>query len=145
MRYDRCSPSRFGDGELAYTIAYRDDGGIVIAFEGTCTHLEALEARRKVAVSRERPLHSASYLLVDCTGADKFDFPGDSVKDVSLVDRDDLRANPGLRIAVAVKGDLEYGLGRMWLAWLGEDTGRARVFRSLAEAGLWLKKTAPRA
>lgn len=127
---------------MAYQIKHRDDGGIVLAFRGTCTHREALEARGKLAAGAKRPLRKARYLLIDCTGAGKFDFPGDSVRTVSLVDREDLDANPALRIAVAVKGDYEYGLARMWLAWLSDDSGRAHLFRTVEEAELWLKRTA---
>lgn len=123
---------------MAYTITYRSDGGALVKFTGRHSYHETMEADRKLAADEKHPIAHVPYILYDLRGAESFDYPADAIKDVSAADAETFARNPELKMVVVARGDLEYGVVRMWQAWLGDLEDKTKLFRSMVEAEEWI-------
>lgn len=123
---------------MAYTITYREDGGVLVKFTGRNSYAETMEADRRIAADQDHPITDVPYILYDLTGAKSFDYPADAIKDISAADSDTFSHNPDLTMVVVADTDLAYGVVRVWQAWLGEKEDQTKLFRSMTEAEAWI-------
>jgi hypothetical protein len=78
-------------------------------------------------------------VLWDFREASISDVSADALRDVaSFVDRRQERRGSGYKVALAVSGDFEFGLARMYEAFADRLPFRVRVFRDVDKANAWL-------
>ena len=120
---------------MPYQMCFTDTGADV-RFSGVTTGAEIVAAKAEaLAHPFGRPL---GFLLFDFTGAEQFDVPTADVRRVASEDREYAATHPPFAIAVVAPQDLEYGLSRMWQAFVDDTPIASTVARTRAEALAWL-------
>ena len=110
--------------------------GADVRFTGVATGEEILDAKQAALARRyDGPLR---FLLFDLSGAERLDVPTIDVRRVARVDREYAETHPPFAIAVVAPDDLEYGLSRMWQAFVDDTPIDSLVVRTRAEALGWL-------
>ena len=110
--------------------------GADVRFTGVATGAEIVEAKvRALAHPYAGPLR---FLLFDLAGAERVDVPTAAVREVAREDRAYAASHPPSAIAVVAPHDLEYGLSRMWQAFVDDTPIQSNVARSRSEALRWL-------
>ena len=120
---------------MPYETRYTPTGADV-RFSGVTTGAEIVEAK---ASALAHPYHPAlAFLVFDLGGADRLDVPTSDVRRVAREDRAYAATHPPFAIAVVAPHDLEYGLSRMWQAFVDDTPIDSLVVRTRAEALHWL-------
>ena len=120
---------------MPYVTRYTPTGADV-RFSGVTTGSEIVEAKTSALA---HPYDGAlAFLLFDLAGADRLDVPTADVRRVAREDREYAATHPPFAIAVVAPHDLEYGLSRMWQAFVDDTPIESTVARSRAEALGWL-------
>jgi hypothetical protein len=120
---------------MPYETRYTPSGADV-RFTGVATGPEIVEAKARALAHRyDGPLR---FLLFDLAGADRLDVPTADVRRVAREDREYAATHPPFAIAVVAPHDLEYGLSRMWQAFVEDTPIESNVARTRAEALRWL-------
>jgi hypothetical protein len=110
--------------------------GADVRFTGVTTGAEIVAAKAQALAHRyERGL---SFLIFDLGGAERLDVPTADVRRIARADREYVEAHPPIAIAVVAPHDLEYGLSRMWQAFVDDAPIESTVGRTRAEALAWL-------
>jgi hypothetical protein len=120
---------------MAHEIRFTPDGADV-RFTGATTGDEIVGA--KVDALAHFPGGTLRFLLFDLSGSERLDIPTLDVRRVARVDREYAETHPPFAIAVVAPDDLEYGLARMWQAFVDDTPIQSVVARSRPEALIWL-------
>ena len=120
---------------MGYEIRFTREGADV-RFDGVATGDDLLAAKEETLAHRYvGPLR---YLLFDLSGAGRLDVPTADVRRVARIDREYLETHPSFAIAIVAAHDLEYGLSRMWQAFVDDTPIESIVVRTRVEALRWL-------
>ena len=110
--------------------------GADVRFTGVATGAEVVEAKARALAHRyERGL---SFPIFDLGGAERLDIPTADVRRVAREDREYAETHPPIAIAVVAPHDLEYGLSRMWQAFVDDTPIESKVARTRDEVLVWL-------
>jgi hypothetical protein len=120
---------------MPYETRYTPTGADV-RFSGVTTGTEIVAA--KASALAHRYDGALAFLLFDLGGADRLDVPTADVRRVAREDREYAGTHPPFSIAIVAPHDLEYGLSRMWQAFVDDTPIESTVARSRAEALDWL-------
>jgi hypothetical protein len=135
----RATPTLCGlhsrEATMPYLVRYTPSGADV-RFTGVATGAEIVEAKALALSHRyDGPLR---FLLFDLGTADQLDIPTADVRRVAREDREYAERHPPFAIVVVAPHDLEYGLSRMWQAFVDDTPIDSNVARTRAEAVGWL-------
>jgi hypothetical protein len=118
----------------------RSRSGVVFAFQGMVTRKEMEEAKLAL-LAQSTELMNLMFAIVDHTDAVLDDLSTADLLDLAKLDQKLARHTPaGMVVAVAVARDLEYGLARMWQAFIDGSGWETGVFRSRPEAEHWVRE-----
>jgi hypothetical protein len=119
---------------------FRNRNGVVFAFQGKVTRKEMEEAKLAL-LAQSTELARLMFVMVDHTEAVLDDLSTADLLDLAKLDQKLARHTPaGMLVAVAVARDLEYGLARMWQAFIDGSGWEIAVFRSRMEAEHWIRE-----
>ena len=120
---------------MPYQMHYTSTGADV-RFSGVTTGEEIVRA--KASALSHRYAGPLRFLLFDLGGAERLDIPTAAVREVAREDREYAETHPPIAIAVIAPHDLEYGLSRMWQAFVDDSPIESNVTRTRPEAIRWL-------
>ena len=125
---------------MTIELRYRDNGkGVLFVCTGVVTASEIAEANKEI-YSDER-LQTLRYQLIDYSGVERIDLSSDEIRTLAAMDSSASERNPEFLIAVVSPSDLSYGITRVWQAIIDEAELENSVFRTIAEAELWIKES----
>jgi hypothetical protein len=119
-------------------IAYPDNGeGIKVCALGHINPGEILEAYNEIY--SEENINKIKYFLIDRSECKEDSMSNEGIQEIAARDRNALKVNPNLIIAHIAPTDLQYGLTRMWQAYMGDDQLSIQIFRDRKSAEAWIK------
>jgi hypothetical protein len=125
---------------MPYKITKLEDGGVFIDYQGIVTSRENQEAHKKIVGQNPDQLKKIPYVISDFSKARNISHTSGEIREVATMSRQKLKLNPNLLLAIIVPSTLFYGLGRMWQVFLEDESNRAGLFRTSAEAEIWVQK-----
>lgn len=132
---------------MPYTIAYQEtDGGVITTYSGEVTNEEFKECLQEKFLLSEKfisseEIRSHRYSISDCAGVTNFSVSIDAVKYSANLSKAAMKINETALMAVVAPNDHEFGMGRMWQAYIGSQGDRVKVFKTREEAKSWIAAT----
>jgi len=111
--------------------------GIEIIASGTVTGEEIIDAHKEIY--KKETLKKLRYKIVDRTDCTKYQVYPDEIEKIAVMDDDASKINPNIIIAVISTTSLQYGMTRMWQAYLTNNLFITRNFSDRISADKWVK------
>ena len=121
-----------------YTWKYVDGGrGLELVGTGVVLGSEVIQANGELIQEKER-LRVVRFAIVLFEATAKLELTTEEIREI--VDQDRLMAEwaPHMAVAIVARQDIQYGLARMWEAYVERVGWRTAVHRSRGEAEQWL-------
>ncbi len=118
---------RYLDNEIG--ISWLGGGGV--------TGQDLIDASKETFASEER-LKQIRYALVDFTQIEGVSISPADIRKKAILDGGAASIAPDVVVALVAAGDLVFGLGRVWDAYVNGLSWQTKVFRSVAEAESWI-------
>ena len=123
---------------MTIQINYLDNGiGIEIIASGIVTGKEIIEAHKEIY--NEENLRKQKYQIIDRTHCTQYQVTSAEVQRISEIDNNASEANPNIILAVISPSSLQFGMTRMWQAYLEEDRFVTKIFQDRKSADEWIK------
>ena len=128
--------------ELAWAMTiqvnYIDNGtGIELIASGIVTGEEIIESHKEIY--KEENLKKIKYKIVDRSKCTKYQVYSEEIEKIAAMDDNASKVNPNLIIAVISTTTLQYGMTRMWQAYLKNSFFVTKNFPDRLSADKWLK------
>jgi len=104
---------------------------------GTVTGAEILDANRSIYTPET--LRKLAYKIVDRTTCTDYQVSAEEVQLIANQDKEAAKINPDLQILLVAPTDLQFGVSRMWQAYVGETGLQTKIFRDRESAYAWLQ------
>jgi hypothetical protein len=123
---------------MTIQINYLDNGiGIEIIASGIVTGEEIIEAHKEIY--NEENINKQKYQIVDRTHCTEYQVFANEIEEISEIDNDAEKINPNIIIALVSPTTLQFGMTRMWQAYLNEDHFVTKIFQDRKSADEWIK------
>ena len=123
---------------MAVQINYLDNGiGIEIIASGIVTGEEIIKAQEEVY--NEENLQKQKYQIIDRTHCTEYQVSSEDIERISDIDNRASEVNSYIIIAVVSSTPLQYGMTRMWQAYIKEDRFVTKIFVDRKSADEWIK------
>lgn len=124
---------------MAIQINYLDDGiGIEIVASEIVTGDEIISAHEEIY--NEENLKKQKYQIIDRTQCTEYRVSSEEVKKIAELDKAAAKSNPNIIIALVAPTTLQYGISRMWQAFVEESCFLTQIFRDRESADKWIEK-----
>lgn len=132
---------------MPYTLEYLEgDGGVITTYSGKVTDEEYQQclkdkfslAEKLIALGKTNFLR---YSLSDCADVIEFGVTVDTIKHGASLSKSVIETNQTVLMAVVAPNNHEFGMGRLWQAYIGSQGERAKIFRTKEEANNWIAQT----
>lgn len=124
---------------MTITINYINEGsGIEIIASGCVTGDEIIEAHKEIYSSDN--LTKQRYQIIDRTECIEYLVSNEDARKIAEIDKAASIVNANIIIAIISKTDLQFGVSRVWQAYLEDSTFVTQVFRDRIKAENWLKE-----
>ena len=116
------------------------DGGAGLEFinTGVVTGADIIEAN-KTAYTRENT-QRLKYKLIDRTHCTEYLVTSEEVQIIANQDKEASKINPNIIILLTYASDLQYGLTRMWEAYVSESGLTMKFFEDRKSTDIWIKE-----
>ena len=123
---------------MAVQINYLDNGiGIEILASGIVTGEEIIKAQEEIY--NEENLQKQKYQIIDRTHCTEYQVSSEDIERISDIDNRASEVNSYIIIAVVSSTPLQYGMTRMWQAYIKEDRFMTKIFVDRKNADEWIK------
>ena len=123
---------------MAIRINYLDNGiGIEIIASGIVTGEEIIKAQEEIY--NEENLQKQKYQIIDRTHCTEYQVSSEDIERISDIDNRASEVNSYIIIAVVSSTPLQYGMTRMWQAYIKEDRFMTKIFVDRKSADEWIK------
>ena len=123
---------------MTIQINYLDNGiGIEIIASGTVTGEEIIKAHKEIY--NEENLKKQKYQIIDRTHCTKYQVFAEDIETISELDNKASAVNPNIIIAIVSPTSLQYGMTRMWQAYIKDDRFVTQIFQDRKSADKWIK------
>ncbi len=124
----------------------KTDGAVILTYLGKVTDAEFQQCmKEKFFLSKEilspEKVEALRYSISDCSGVTGFDVSIDTMKRNARLSRAVIETNPTVLMAVVAPNNQEFGMGRLWQAYMGNQGESAKIFRTKEEANNWIVQT----
>lgn len=132
---------------MPYTLEYREtDGGVITTYSGKVTEDEYRQCLKEKFLLGEKSMShekmgAPRYSISDFADVTAFDVSVEAVKYSANLSQTIMKTNETGLMAVVAPNDHEFGMGRLWQAYIGSQGERAKIFRSKEEASSWIAQT----
>lgn len=121
-------------------IEFSADGkGIEFISTGVITGDDIIDANNRVYT--QNILERAKYKLVDRTGCTDYRVTKEAVQIIANQDKQAATVNPDLIMVLISTTPVQYGVTRMWQAYMGDTGFRSIIFNDRETADRWLNET----
>jgi hypothetical protein len=123
---------------MAIQINCLDNGiGIEIIASGIVTGEEIIKAQEEVY--NEENLQKQKYQIIDRTHCTEYQVSSEDIERISDIDNRASEVNSYIIIAVVSSTPLQYGMTRMWQAYIKEDRFVTKIFADRKSADEWIE------
>jgi hypothetical protein len=123
---------------MAIQINYLDNGiGIEIIASGIVTGDEIIKAQEEIY--NEENLQKQKYQIIDRTHCTEYQVSSEDIERISDIDNRASEVNSYIIIAVVSSTPLQYGMTRMWQAYIKEDRFVTKIFADRKSADEWIE------
>ena len=123
---------------MTIQVNYLENGiGIELIASGIVTGEEVIEAQKEIY--NEEDFKKQRYKIVDRTDCTKYQVYPEEIEKIAEMDDKASRINPNLIIAVISTTSLQYGMTRMWQAYLKNNVFITKNFSDRISADNWIK------
>ena len=123
---------------MTVQVNYLENGiGIELIASGIVTGEEVIEAHKEIY--NEEDFKKQRYKIVDRTDCTKYQVYPEEIEKIAEMDDKASRINPNLIIAVISTTSLQYGMTRMWQAYLKNNVFITKKFSDRISADNWIK------
>ena len=126
-----------------FEVTTRDDGGIILTWEGPVTGKELIDAFSEIYATDEQ-IKRIAYQLIVVTKSEEIMVTADELRRVAALDIRASKVNPNMLVAVVGDRDIVFGLARMWETFVDDAPLKTGTFRTLEDAEDWLKLNLPK-
>ena len=124
---------------MAIEITYTDDGlGVELISSGVVTGQDIIEALKQI-YGDER-FGKLQYLIADKTGCTEYEVETDDVRTIASMDAESSKLNPDLVEAHIAPLDIQFGVSRIWHAYVSQTRPKSNIFRDRETALEWVKR-----
>jgi len=110
-------------------VQYTDDNkGVNFIAVGEVSGKEIIESEKEI-FKRDNFL-SLKYWIVDRSRCTKYVVTSDEIKQIAVLDKNAAKINPKLLQVLISETDLQYGMSRMYQAYVDEDGFKTMIFRN---------------
>lgn len=115
------------------------DGGIGVEFigSGIVTGADIITANKENY--RNEKFSKQKYQIVDRTEFAEYQVSTEEIQIIAEQDKAAAKTNPNIIIALISKTDLQYGISRMYQAYVGDSGFLTEIFRDRKSAEEWIK------
>ena len=118
-------------------IKYVDqDRGVEYVHSGIVTGADIIDANNRI-YSNEN-FKKQRYQIIDRRNCDKFIVSDDEIRIVAEQDKAAAKINPNIILALISVSNLQYGISRMYQAYIGEDGFETEIFQDRESAERWI-------
>jgi hypothetical protein len=118
---------------MTIQINYLDDGiGIEIVASGIVTGEEIIQAHKEIY--NDENLSKQKYQIIDRTHCTKYQVYSEAIEAISEIDNKASEANPNIIIAIVSPTSLQFGMTRMWQAYIKDDCFVTKIFTNRKSA-----------
>jgi len=116
------------------------DGGIGVEFIGSdvVTGADIIAANKEIY--RNENFSKQRYQIIDRTKCTKYDVSHKEIITIAEQDKGAAKTNPNIIIALISASPLQYGISRMYQAYVGDDGFLTEVFRDRKSAEKWIEE-----
>ena len=123
---------------MTVQINYPDNGiGIEIIASGIITGEEIIKAQDEIY--NEENLQKQKYQITDRTHCTEYQVSSEDIERISDRDNRASEVNSYIIIAVVSSTPLQYGMTRMWQAYIREDRFVTKIFADRKSADEWIE------
>lgn len=123
---------------MAIRINYIDNGiGIEINASGIVSGEEIIEAHKEI-YSKENVTRQ-KYQIIDRSDCEEYLVSHEEVKKIAELDKAASKSNPNIIIAIIASSDLQFGMSRMWQAYIEESNFVTKIFHDRKSADEWIE------
>ena len=124
---------------MTIQIKYIDGGiGVEIIGSGVVTGADIIAANKEIY--RNENFYRQRYQIVDRTKCTKYEVSHKEIIIVAEQDKVAAKTNPNIIIAFISTSPLQYGISRMYQAYVGDEGFLTEVFRDRKSAEKWIKE-----
>lgn len=135
-------PQSSRDEPMPIKINFLQNGaGIEFVSSGIVTGEEIVAANRKI-YNREN-LGRLKYKVIDRTNCTEYRVTAEDIAQIAEQDRQAAQINADLTIVLIAPTDLQYGMTRMWQAYIDDIGFTSKVFSIRSEANAYLAEKFP--
>jgi hypothetical protein len=116
------------------------DGGIGVEFIGSdvVTGADIVAANKEIY--RNENFYRQKYQIVDRTKCTKYQVSHEEIIKIAEQDKVAAKTNPNIIIALISTSPLQYGISRMYQAYVGDDGFLTALFRDRKSAEHWIEE-----
>lgn len=119
-------------------IKYTDDNiGIIFSAIGKVTGKDIINKQKEIYQSEG--FAQLRYWIVDRARCTEYEVSSDEVNQIARMDNEAAKINQNLLMALVSESDLQYGVSRMYEAYIDEAGFKTMVFRDRFEAEDWIR------
>jgi hypothetical protein len=119
-------------------INFIEDGlGIEFISSGIVTGSEIIQANEKIYTGEILP--RLRYKIIDRTNCTEYNVTTKDIQIIASQDRKASQINPNIIIAIISTTPLQYGMSRMWEAYVDETGFQMELFKDRGSADKWLR------
>ncbi len=119
-------------------IKYTDDGlGVKIIAYDIATGVEIIEANNRINTGNN--FASLKYKIADRTDCNEYQVSSADVKIIAEQERDAVKLNPELFVAMIAPSDLHFGMSRMYQSLMADLGFECEIFKDRKSADTWIE------
>ena len=125
--------------KMPIQIKYIDDGiGVEFIGSGVVTGADIIAANKEIY--RNENFSKQRYQIIDRTKCTKYDVSHKEIIIIAEQDKVAAKTNPNIIIAFISTPPLQYGISRMYQAYVGDEGFLTEVFRDRKSAEKWIEE-----
>ncbi len=125
--------------KMPIQIKYLDDGiGVEFIGSGVVTGADIIAANKEIY--RNENFSKQRYQIIDRTKCTKYDVSHKEIIIIAEQDKVAAKTNPNIIIAFISASPLQYGISRMYQAYVGDEGFLTEVFRDRESAEKWIEE-----
>ena len=122
---------------MTIQINYLGNGtGIEIIASGIVTGEEVIEAHKEIY--NKGNLRKQKYQIIDRSHCTEYQITSEEVEKIAGIDNKASEVNPNIIIALISPTSLQFGMSRMWQAYIEDDRFVTKIFQDRKSADEWI-------
>ena len=121
-------------------INYINDGvGVEFVLSGVVTGAEIIKANKAIYKTTEKILKQ-KYQIIDRTHCEEYIVSLEEMQIISEQDKEAAHHNQKINMVFVATNAFQFGMSKMWQAYVGESSFLTKIFKDRKSADAWLRQ-----